>query len=187
MEPAQAGLLCWVGLGWAGERAGEVGRGGEGLGWAGKSPGEKKASVELRCVSVQGRGSQHCQCRARCHGEGSKASKVQKKGSWSVPCFQDTLGKLPQEICPRPVPPGSHFHLWPYTPALRKDLCCMVTPILLWGSVIPKSTAIIDLKGTIFLLDSHYTPNPTTLATVGLSAKPVLRQLQLDQMLMALS
>ena len=49
---------------------------------------------------------------------------------------------------------------WPYSPTLRKDLCCMVTPVFLQVSRIPSSTAIINTKGTSFLptLITHQVP-----------------------------
>ena len=48
---------------------------------------------------------------------------------------------------------------WPYSPALRKDLCCMVTPVFLQVSRIP-SSAVTNTKGTSFLptLITHQVP-----------------------------
>ena len=49
---------------------------------------------------------------------------------------------------------------WPYSPSLRKDLCCVVTLVFLQVSRIPSSTAIINTKGTSFLptLITHQVP-----------------------------
>ena len=90
--PGQTGLLGLAGLGRMQGSWGEVGRG-----WAGQeSVWQRKTPVENSAVRACKVRAGCSQCRARRHGEGSKAPKGQKRGAKPVPSSLDTPGKLSQ-------------------------------------------------------------------------------------------
>jgi len=105
---------------------------------------EESISVDPSCVSMQG-------------GAHSRVLAIPNQASWwtkqcskaaeergpACVMFPGHPGEAALEICPRSVLHTSHFLLWPYSPALKSDLGCMVPSVLLQSLGIPSSITTI--------------------------------------------